>query len=246
MELSDKIFNEKNKHSLIDILRNIDNVYIITFYTAFKSVFNEEDNVIQEIFEKQKQLIEDNDWDVSNIAWERYSSGFSPLQKIVEENNEWKWLKEQMKNGKVKEAFCFRDCDKWKSDTESWGNRYHPVNVYLTLSEKENILHHKIILISMYAMDVEKSVYRFEVKPDKMNEALFYIWSYFSSNNYNKRLDFHRIRYLMFDFGIDYFYKTESLNYNYENGYYENEIECKNKYSMKFKILPTSSFVIKL
>ena len=81
----------------------------------------------------------------------------------------------------------------------------------------------------MYALDMEKSIYRFEVENEKFHEALFFIWSYFSSNNYNKRLDFHCIRYLMYDFGIYHFYKDKPLNYNYESGCYEENVLNKSK-----------------
>lgn len=141
----------------------------------------------------------------------------------MDENNNWIWLENQIKKGNVKEAFYFRDLDRRRSDSDSWGNRY-AVDVYLSVSEKETNSLRKKILISMYALDTEKSVYRFEVENEKFYEALFFIWSYFSSNNYNKRLDFHTIRYLMYDFGINHFYKDKPLNYNYETGYYEENV----------------------
>lgn len=74
-------------------------------------------------------------------------------------------------------------------------------------------------IISMYALDTSKSIYRFEVEKDKINEGIFYIWSYFSSNNYNKRQDFDYILSLKEHFGIIRFYKDSPLEYRTGIGY---------------------------
>ena len=217
-ETSDVVFNQEIKTSLRNILRKINDRFIITFYTSYIKLFNEGYNLIQEIYEKELTKFNDDDnvWPYMS-EYNRFVSGFSELQCFDKENNnDWMWLTEQLKKGEIKEAFVFRDTDQTYSSKVGDTVKY-PVKVYLTISEDR----YKRIIVSMYALDTEKSIYRFIVEKDRKYEAVFFVWSYFSSNNYNKRQDFLYIQHHFRDFGINYFYKDSPLEYRSGIGYCE-------------------------
>ena len=173
MKSEDKIFSEKIKSSLQEILSHIDDIYIITFYSAYKSIFKEEYDLVQKVYDKVTEDYKgDIDLAAASIDWGHYLSGHCPLDRVNVDNNGWKWLSEQLKSGKIKEAFSFIDQDKRKSDFDAWGYR-SSVSVYLTVKEVEPYLENKKVLISMYALDIDKSVYRFEVNKEKIYEAIF-------------------------------------------------------------------------
>ena len=229
--ISNVIFSDEIKDSLINIMRNIDSRFIITFYSAFVSMFNEGDSIIQSNYEKQlESLKHQNDDDFIYLTlydYYRYISGYSPLLPFdIENNSDWMWLTAQMKDGVFLNAFAFRDKDETYSSKIGDTVKYF-VKVYLTVKDAsysyKNYLgkHVRVekIIISMYALDTTKSIYRFEVKKDKINEAIFFIWSYFSSNNYNKRQDFDYILSLKHNFGIIHFYKDSPLDYRSGIGY---------------------------
>lgn len=225
------VFSDDIKTSLINIMRNIDSKFLITFYTAFISMFNEGDAIIQSKYEKQLELLKPkNEGYYFDYTWadhERYRSGYSPLLLFnVANTSDWLWLSTQMKNGVFLSAYAFKDKDQTLSSKYGETVKY-PVKVYLTVKDASytyrNYLGQFIsvntFVISMYALDTAKSIYRFEVKKDKVNEAIYYIWSYFSSNNYNKRQDFDYILSLKEHFGIIKFYKDRPLDYRTGIGY---------------------------
>lgn len=76
-------------------------------------------------------------------------------------------------------------------------------------------------MISMYALDTSKSIYRFIVEAGKTYEALFFLWSYFGSNNYNKRQNFEYVLQWKELFGIHKFYKDQTLKYKHGIGFYD-------------------------
>ena len=232
-ETSEITFSEEVKISLINIMRNIDDRFIITFYTAFIRMFNEGDSIIQSYYEKQLESVipkeESYDYYLSHglAQHNRYKSGYSPLMAFDNENvADWIWLTTQMKDGVFLNAYAFRDKDETLSSKYGETVKY-PVKVYLTVKDESHTyqnymgqsIHVEKIIISMYALDTSKSIYRFEVKKDKINEALFFIWSYFSSNNYNKRQDFDYILFWKHHFGIIQFYKDRPLEYRSGIGY---------------------------
>lgn len=225
------VFTDDIKTSLINIMRNIDSKFIITFYTSFINMFNEGDAIVQSKYEKQLELLkskkEDYDFIYTWADHDRYRSGYSPLLLFNTENtSDWLWLTTQMKNGVFLNAYAFKDKDLTLSSKYGDTVKY-PVKVYLTVKDTSytyrnylgQLLSVNAFIISMYALDTVKSIYRFEVKKDKINEAIFYIWSYFSSNNYNKRQDFEYILSLKEHFGIIRFYKDSPLDYRTGIGY---------------------------
>ncbi len=225
------VFSDDIKTSLIYIMRNIDCKFIITFYTAFVKMLNEGDAIVQSKYEKQLELIkskkEDYYFIYTRVDHNRYHSGYSPLLIFDTENtSDWLWLTTQMKNGVFLNAYAFKDKDQTLSSKCGETIKY-PVKVYLTVKDASytyrNYLGQSIFvesfIISMYALDTSKSIYRFEVEKDKINEGIFYIWSYFSSNNYNKRQDFDYILSLKEHFGIIRFYKDSPLEYRTGIGY---------------------------
>lgn len=232
-DTSEIIFSDDVKVSLINIMRDIDSRFIITYYSAFVSMFNEGDSIIQSNYEKQLEAIKPKETDYDyywHRTWaehNRYNSGYSPLLPFDTENTaDWMWLTTQMKNGVFLKAYAFMDKDETLSSKYGETVKY-PVKVYLTVKDAsytyKNYLGQSIhidkIIISMYALDTAKSIYRFEVKRDKVNEAIFFIWSYFSSNNYNKRQDFEYILWQKSHFGIINFYKDSPLDYRSGIGY---------------------------
>lgn len=225
------VFSDDIKDSLINIMRNIDSRFIITFYSAFVSMFNEGDSIIQSNYEKQLESLKpkNNDYYLY-YSWAehlRYNSGYSLLLPFDTNNtSDWMWLTTQMKNGVFLNAYAFKDKDETLSSKCGETIKY-PVKVYLTVKDASytnknylgQTIHVEKIIISMYALDTAKSIYRFEVKKDRINEAIFFIWSYFSSNNYNKRQDFEYILWLKSHFGIIKFYKDSPLDYRSGIGY---------------------------
>lgn len=133
-----------------------------------------------------------------------------------------------MRSGVFLKAYAFRDKDETLSSKCGDTVKY-PIKVYLTVKDASykyrNYLGQFIsvnkFVLSMYALDTTKSIYRFEVKKDKINEAIFFIWSYFSSHNYNKRQDFDYVLILKEHFGIIRFYKDSPLDYRTGIGYCE-------------------------
>lgn len=73
----------------------------------------------------------------------------------------------------------------------------------------------------MYTLDTSKSIYRYIVKENRVYEAIFFIWSYFSSENYNKRQEFEYILRWKELFGIRNFYKDQPLEYKRGIGFYD-------------------------
>lgn len=231
------VFSDEIKDSLIDIMHNIDSRFIITFYSAFVRMFNEGDSIIQSNYEKQLESLKppkiyyeidyDYYWHRTWVECNRYNSGYSPLLPFDTDNtSDWMWLTTQMKNGVFLNAYAFKDKDETLSSKNGETVKY-PVKVYLTVKNESytyknyigQSIHIEKVIISMYALDTAKSIYRFEVKSDKINEAIFFIWSYFSSNNYNKRQDFEYILGLKSYFGIINFYKDSPLDYRSGIGY---------------------------
>ena len=233
-ENSEVVFSEEVKDSLINIMRNIDSRFIITFYSAFIRMYNEGDSIVQSYYESQLELLKPKKVDYYNYYWHhiwtelnRYDSGDSPLLSFDSENtSDWMWLTTQMKNGVFLNAYAFYDFDETLSSKCGETVKY-PVKVYLTVKDASysyqnyigQAVHVEKVIISMYALDTAKSIYRFEVKRNRINEAIFYIWSYFSSNNYNKRQDFEYILWLKHHFGIIRFYKDSPLDYRSGIGY---------------------------
>lgn len=232
-DTSEIIFSDDVKVSLINIMRDIDSRFIITFYSAFVSMFNEGDSIIQSNYEKQLEAIKPKETDYDYYWYrtlaehKRYNSGYSPLLPFDTDNtDDWMWLTTQMKNGVFLNAYAFKDKDETLSSKYGETVKY-PVKVYLTVKDASytyknylgQSIHIEKFIISMYALDTAKSIYRFEVKRDKVNEAIFFIWSYFSSNNYNKRQDFEYILRLKSYFGIINFYKDSPLDYCSGIGY---------------------------
>lgn len=227
------VFSDEVKDSLIETLRDIDSPFIITFYSAFIRMFNEGDAIIQSNYEKQLALLkpQKDEYDYfsrsSWIKYDRYNSGLSALLTFDTDNtSDWMWLTSQMKNGVFLNAYAFEDKDETLSS--KYGETVkNAVKVYLTVKDVGDsyinylgqTVHVGKYIISMYALDTAKSIYRFDVKRDKLNEAIFFIWSYFSSNNYNKRQDFEAIRTLKHLFGIIKFYKDSPLDYRTGLGY---------------------------
>lgn len=241
---SEVVFSDDIKHSLINIMRNIDSKFIITFYTAFIYMFNEGDLAVQSKYEKQLELEllksqeEDPDFIYYWANHERFCSGYVPLLPFDTDNtSDWLWLTTQMKNGVFLNAYSFIDRDETFS-SKCRETVKDSVKVYLTVKDASYTYRNHLgqfifvdkIIISMYALDTAKSIYRFVVKKDKINEAIFYIWSYFSSNNYNKRQDFEYILYFKEYFGIMNFYKDRPLEYRSGIGYCDRkwltDIEC--------------------
>lgn len=230
---SDIIFDDCIKESLIKIMRKINNKFIITFYTAFIRLFGEGDSIVQSIYKKQTKKLNNkngiyqdpifDDWKGSN----RYKSGLSPLLPFDTENNsDWMWLTAQMQKGIFLNAYTFIDKDETMSSKCGETKKY-PVKIYLTVKDagyrlfyiQDALIKVDTNVISMYALDEAKSIYRFVVDKTKTNESIFFIWSYFSSNNYNKRQDFDEILILKDDFGIYCFYKDSPLEIRTGIGY---------------------------
>lgn len=230
-DTSGVVFSDDIKDSLINIMRNIDSRFIITFYSAFVSMFNEGDSIIQSNYEKQLESLKPKNKDYYlYYSWAehvRYNSGYSLLLPFDTNNtSDWMWLTTQMKNGVFLNAYAFKDKDETLSSKCGETIKY-PVKVYLTVKDASytyknylgQTIHVEKIIISMYALDTAKSIYRFEAKKDRINEAIFFIWSYFSSNNYNKRQDFDYILLQKNHFGIFKFYKDSPLDYRSGIGY---------------------------
>lgn len=233
-DTSEVVFSDDIKDSLIKIMRNIDSSFIITFYTAFIRMFNEGDAEVQSIYDKHIELLKrreanyyDDWWYTYRSESGRYNSGISALLSFDKDNStDWMWLTTQMKNGAFLNAYAFKDQDETYSSKVGDTVKY-AVKVYLTVKDDSFMYNNYSgqfyrrgrVIISMYALDTSKSIYRFEVEKNKVCEALFFIWSYFSSNNYNKRQDFDYILSLKHHFGILYFYKDSPLEYRSGIGY---------------------------
>ena len=227
-ETSGVVFSDEVKNSLINILRKIDNNYIITFYSAFVRMFNEGDALIQSNYMKHiKALSPEEDDYYRHPKYYLYYSGESPLLPFdIENSNDWMWLTTQMKNGVFLNAYAFRDKNETVSSYVGDTVR-NSFKVYLTVEDANNpykdyqdqIDHTERAIISMYALDTTKSTYRFEVEKDKINEVIFYIWGYFSSNNWNKREDLTYLRSLGRLFGVRSFYKDSPLENRSGIGY---------------------------
>lgn len=217
------------KESLINIMRKIDNKFIITFYSAFIRMFNEGDSIAQSLYRKQTKKLDANcDIDLLPLIGSyRYKSGLSSLLPFDTSNtSDWIWLTSQMQNGVFIKAFTFKDKDETLSSKVGDTIKY-PVKVYLTVRKsnygffysQNELIKIETNVISMYALDESKSIYRFIVDKSKTYEAIFFIWSYFSSNNYNKRQDFDEVLILKNDFGILSFYKDGALENRSGIGY---------------------------
>ena len=218
------VFSDKIKISLRNILRNVHERFIITYYTSYIRMFAEGDPIIQENYESEiaKFYEEKRTWPYAFSDEDKFKSGFEGLQRFDKNNtNDWMWLTEQLRNGEIKEAFSFRDLDKFDSDDYF---TYKPtVKVYLAIKEKIYSANYKSLIVSMYALDSSKSIYRFVVDKEKAYEAIFFIWSYFSSYNSNKRLDFALTFRQLRNFGIQQFYKDKPLEYRSGIGYCERD-----------------------
>lgn len=218
---SEVTFSNDIKESLINIIRNIDSNFIITFYSAFIRMFNEGDSVIQSIFKNKIESAYGHHW----FDNQKYNSGFYPLLEFDSDNtDDWRWLTKQMIDGVFSKAYSFNDKDETFSSKVGDTIKY-PVKVYLTIKDANvkmrNLWGPYMIIISMYALDTAKSTYRFVVDSNKVNQALFFIWSYFSSNIYNKRQDYCLIQKLQHLFGIRHLYKDKPLVYYPDLGYCE-------------------------
>ena len=231
-ESSKAIFSDAVKFSLIEILRTINDKFILMFYSSFKSMYHENDSIIQPKYDHYyNQILSTIDDFVQSWRLDRYKSGFG-LSSLVcfNKNNDcdWRWLNAQMRNGVFMESYSFYDRD-FTYSMEIFQTKT-PVKVYLAVemqgivcTETNDIIAKKEYLtVRMYALDTSKSIYCFIVKESKVYEALFFIWSYFGSNDYNKRQGFAEILLQWEEtFGICKFYKEPPLKYKHGIGYYD-------------------------
>ena len=214
-------FPDETKTALKEIFSNIDSPFLITFYTSYVRMFREDIRGIKGIFRTQLKKLEEYD-EMQGYPYipesTRYDSGYCSLIKFDPSvPNAWMWLTDLLKKGISKEAYMFTDSNSTFSSKYGLTKNY-PVKVYLSVEEVSGYYHHILdsnthCNISMYSLDISKSIYRFIVIREKLNEAIFFLWSYFSSNNYNKREDFYKILEYKKHFGIIYFYKHLPLIY---------------------------------
>lgn len=216
------IFNDNIKKSLKFIIRQVNSPYIETFYTSFQKMFNEGDLCIKALLNTygQKYKI------CNHVENNRYCSGYSELMTFDPDNkNDWMWLSTQLKKGVFEKAYSFFDLDETYSTKAEFINK-SSIKIYVAVERVESRPHCGLPLIfyfklHLYSLDTTKSIYIFEVLPSMLNEAIFFLWSYFSSNNYNKRQDFHLIRRYQKLFGILDFERSIPLKFKHGIGYYE-------------------------
>lgn len=214
------IFKDDIKNSLNVIIRQVDGPFMETFYTAFQYMFNEGDLRIKTLLDKYRY-----DCDILNhVEYDRYRSGYSELRTFdPDDKNDWMWLSSQIKNGKFEKAYSFFDMDETYSTKAEYINK-SSVKVYIAVERHQNIPEIPFTFyfrLHLYSLDTSKSVYRFKVIPSMLNEAIFFVWAYFSSNNYNKRQDFQLVQHYQKLFGISDFEKDIPLKYSYGLGYNE-------------------------
>lgn len=222
--------------SLIEIMRNIDDRFIITFYSAFRTMYHDYDSAVQSIYDQQykKYIHSINDDYVYFLRPDRsgyrhdYRLGLFSLSYFsVNNHSEWGWLKSQINKGIFMEAYTFYDRNLTYSTENDLTKT--PIKVYLAIQMhgvpctncEETIVSTNNATLIMYTLDTSKSIYRFIVKENRVYEAIFFIWSYFSSENYNKRQEFEYILRWKELFGIRNFYKDQPLEYKRGIGFYD-------------------------
>lgn len=224
------VFSDDVKVSLIEIMKNVKDKMLITFYTAFYSMYQEEDPIVQIMFDNRYKSICRPEDDYYDYRWkfDRYKSGSSSLLHFNKNNfSDWIWLTAQFRNGRFMEAYSFYDKDLTYSLEDTYTRP--SVKVYLTVQmqglpctdSNKNYISKDNLMISMYALDTSKSIYRFIVETGKKYETLFFLWSYFGSNNYNKRQEFEYVLQWKELFGIHKFYKDQTLVYKNGIGFYD-------------------------
>jgi hypothetical protein len=175
------------KPYIISSILNIDGDFALMFYKSFCLMFNEGNAEIEEHIRHIPNY-------TSNFEYVSEDTMLSPFKP---ETNDWLWLSNQIQEKKISCAYTFIDKNyvksKWHYDTS------HPeCRCYIAIKVIDN-LHTYII---MYALDEQKSVYRYLVYTQKIDVAIFAIWSYFSSNLDNKRLNLWDFRLYYRLFGI--------------------------------------------
>ncbi len=225
-EMLPVVFPDYVRESLRRKIALVDTPFIETFYTAFTFMFDEGDWNIRQ---RRDRIMRNQDEDSCYFTpeYQRYQSGLSPLLPFDKENkNDWMWLTSMLQKGVFDAAYCFRDKDETYSSKMGDTKKYN-VKIYITVEKEKRkkfrsnewIIVPNSYTLSLYALDTEKSIYRFKVEGSNLYEAIFFLWSYFSSNNYNKRQDFYSVLVHKYLFGINDFYKANPLVYKKGIGY---------------------------
>lgn len=215
---------EKSKQSIQEKIKKLEHTPIVDcLKTAYIDMFSFKDDGSQN-FQEKKRLLTDVNIDTSQEDWTYVDFDHwrfhTPLYSYEKESEiSFKWLKAQVKLGKYNRILNFEDLNRFVINKNSW-----TVTTYLaisdTMSNPFNIRWGEMVKIDMYALDTTKCTYQWQVKKDQLEEAIFYIWAYFSSQRENKRERINKMLDYARMFGIIYYEKRLSLHHNYSFGYH--------------------------
>lgn len=220
-------FQNLSTDTKLKILKDIykvaekENSCLPIMYMAYKLAFNETDANIETIYRKIKFSKGDHFHD--RFRWNVRSAMICPLFEI-DESTHWMWLESQIRSKRFIRCFYFHDLDVVQSHMLD----RQPTNrkkAYIAIEEKHSSYKCQKskgeCYIYLYELDTNKKIYRFTVDFNRLDEAIFALWSYFSSHDYNKRENLVFFLSICDIFGIRSFIKLPSLNYNSILGYHE-------------------------